>query len=89
MEFMKKVIILAGGAVMATGIAAYAKGNISGNIHNAETGDPMDFVTVQLWDAKSNKPLQINSVTDNNGAFTLPNVPDLSLIHISEPTRPY
>lgn len=80
MEFMKKVIILAGGAVMATGIAAYAKGNISGNIHNAETGDPMDFVTVQLWDAKSNKPLQINSVTDNNGAFTLPNVPDGSYV---------
>lgn len=80
MEFMKKVIIIAGAAVMATGSAAFAKGNISGNIYNAETGDPMDYVTVQLWDAKSKKPLQINSITDDKGAFLLKNVPDGSYV---------
>lgn len=80
MEFIKKVIIITGAAVMATGSAAFAKGNISGNIYNAETGDPMDYVTVQLWDAKSKKPLQINSITDDKGTFLLKNVPDGSYV---------
>ena len=80
MEIMKKVNLIALTAVMATAGIANAKGNINGNVYNAESGDPMDFVTVQLWDAKTNKPLQINSVTDSNGAFILQNVPDGSYI---------
>ena len=76
MDFIKRGAIVAGAAVMAINGVGYAKGNISGNVYNTESGEPMDFVTVQLWDAKTNKPLQVNTVTDDNGAFVLKNVPD-------------
>lgn len=45
-----------------------AKGNISGKILNKSTGEPMDFVTVQLLDSKG-KPLAIGTSSDLDGNF--------------------
>lgn len=53
----------------------FAKGNISGKVLNKTTGEPMDFVTVQLLDSKG-KPLAIGTSTDLDGNFILPNVND-------------
>ena len=53
-----------------------AAGNITGKVINKETGEPMDFVTVQLLDAKTGKPLPIGTATDENGFFTLDKVKD-------------
>ena len=52
-----------------------AKGDISGTVVNKQTGAPMDFVTVQLLDAKGN-PLTVGAETDEKGHFTLPAVAD-------------
>ena len=52
-----------------------AKGNISGKILNKSTGEPMDFVTVQLLDSKG-KPLAIGTSSDLDGNFVLQNVKD-------------
>ena len=52
-----------------------AKGNITGKVINKSTGVPMDFVTIQLLDAKG-KPLAIGTSTDLDGTFILPNVND-------------
>ena len=54
----------------------WANGNITGKVTNKSTGEPMDFVTIQLVDAKTGKPLAIGTSTDENGVFTLPNVKD-------------
>ena len=63
-------------ACMAASLCAGAKGTISGNVVNKETGEPMDFVTIQLIDSKTGKPLAIGTQTDEVGNFILPNVAD-------------
>lgn len=40
-------------------LTALAAGDITGKVINKETGDPMDFVTVQLVNAATGKPLPI------------------------------
>ncbi|MCH5230922.1 MAG: outer membrane beta-barrel protein, partial [Muribaculaceae bacterium] len=62
-----------------TPLLVWAKGNISGKVINKSTGEPMDFVTVQLLDSKG-KPLAIGTSTDLDGNFLLPNVADGSYI---------
>ena len=80
MEFTKKALCLAGIAVTVVSGVCYPKGNVSGKVYNKETGEPMDFVTVQLWDAAGKKPLQINGVTGDDGSFMLRDVPDGSYL---------
>ena len=53
-----------------------ANGNITGKIINKTTGEPMDFVTVQLIDANTGKPLAIGTSSDENGYFILENIKD-------------
>lgn len=62
------------GVVLAPTIML-AKGNITGKVVNKGTGEPMDFVTVQLLDAQG-KPLAIGTSTDLDGNYVLPNVAD-------------
>lgn len=57
-------------------LLALAAGDITGKVINKETGDPMDFVTVQLIDAKTGKPLPVGSTTDEQGMFIIKNVQD-------------
>ena len=52
-----------------------AKGNIAGKVFNKSTGEPLDFVTVQLLD-KNGKPLATGTTTDLEGRFSLNNVAD-------------
>lgn len=63
-------------ALTAVPFAAFAKGDISGTVINKQSGQPMDFVTVQLIDASTGKPLTVGTNTDENGHFTLPGVKD-------------
>lgn len=60
---------------MAT-ITAFANGNITGKVFNKQTGEPMDFVNIQLINAKTGKPLPIGTNTDENGVFSLKGVAD-------------
>lgn len=79
MEFNKQSLnkrLILGLAAMACAGTMFANGSIKGTVLNKETGQPMDFVTVQLWNSVTNKPLQISGVTDDEGAFVLQNVPD-------------
>lgn len=57
-------------------LTTLAKGDISGTVINKETGNPMDFVNVQLIDAKTGKALPIGVNTDADGKFTLPGIAD-------------
>ena len=57
-------------------VQAFAAGDITGKVFNKESGEPMDFVTVQLIDAKTGKALPIGTNTDENGVFVLKNVKD-------------
>lgn len=74
MEFIKKTI-LAGMALACYAGLSFAEGNIRGHVVNKDTGEPMDFVTIQIFD-QSGKPLQISTITDDTGEFILENVPD-------------
>lgn len=67
------------GLVMVPDIA-FAKGTVTGRVVNKDTGEPMDYVTVQVLDTKTNKPLNISVMTDENGAFTLPGLSDGSYL---------
>ncbi len=60
-------------------VSAFADGAISGRVLNKATGEPMDFVSVQLLSA-TGKPLPVGTSTDENGHFTLPSVTDGSYI---------
>lgn len=62
--------------MVATSLCAGAKGTVSGVIVNKSTGEPMDFVNIQLVEAKTNKPLPIGTSTDGEGKFILPDVSD-------------
>lgn len=56
-------------------LLALADGSITGQVTSKESGEPLDFVTVQLFDAKRN-PLPVGTETDLEGRFTLPKVKD-------------
>ena len=58
----------------------FAKGNVSGTVVNKDSGEPMDFVTIQIFNSKTGKPLQITATTDEAGNFSLKNVPDGSYV---------
>lgn len=55
---------------------AFANGDITGRVFNKETGEPMDFVNIQLFNAKTGKALPIGTSTNENGAFILRGVQD-------------
>lgn len=57
-----------------------AKGTVTGKILNKATGEPMDFVTVQVFDSTGKKPFQIVASSDSEGKFTLPNLSDGSYV---------
>ena len=57
-------------------LTALANGDITGKVLNKATGEPMDFVNVQLINAKTGKPLPIGTNTDENGNFSLKGVAD-------------
>lgn len=67
---------IAGIITLLLPLTALADGVISGSVVNKDSGQPMDFVTVQLIDAKSGKPLPIGVSTDEEGHFKLPSVKD-------------
>lgn len=75
MKFYKKTIITTF-LLSVLALPAWSKGNITGTVLNKETEDPMDFVTIQIFNAKTNQPLQITGITDDEGIFELENVPD-------------
>ena len=53
----------------------WADGSITGQVTSKESGEPIDFATVQLFDSKGS-PLPIGTETDLEGRFTLPKVKD-------------
>lgn len=73
---MMKVKFLIAGISLLVPAVLLADGSIKGSVTNKDTGEPMDFVTVQLIDAESGKPLAIGTSTDENGYFILNNVKD-------------
>ena len=75
---MKRKILLAAGALMLPCIVM-AKGTITGKVVNKETGEPMDFVNIQLYD-KNGKALPIGVNSDEQGFFSIPGVADGSYI---------
>lgn len=78
MEKHIKTILTA--AFMAVPALIYAKGNVTGKVINSETGEPMDFVTVQVTDTRTGKPLNISASTADDGTFTLPSLQDGSYV---------
>lgn len=67
-------VILAG--MLSMPAFLWAKGNVNGTVVNKATGEPMDFVTVQILDAKTKKPLNMSASTAEDGTFTLSSIPD-------------
>ena len=63
---------------------------ISGTVFRNEKENPLEGANIII---KSNKGDEFGTISDKNGGFRIENISDgnysLSLIHISEPTRPY
>ncbi len=59
-----------------TALSVQAKGDITGKILKKETGEPMDFVNIQLIDAVKGTPLPIGTTTDGEGNFIFKGVAD-------------
>lgn len=60
---------------LATAISAAAKGTVTGQVVNKNTGDVIDYASVQLLDS-SGKPLALGASADSEGRFSIANVPD-------------
>lgn len=54
---------------------AFANGKITGKVINRQSGEPMDFVNIQLLDSNG-KPLPIGTTTADDGSFEIPDVAD-------------
>lgn len=63
-------LLLAGSAM-----GALANGKITGKVINRQSGEPMDYVNIQLFDS-AGKPLPIGTTTADDGSFELPDVAD-------------
>lgn len=72
--------LLLTGTFLFVSMIVSAKGTVSGRVINSESGQPMDYVTVQIIDSKTNKPLNLNVMTDANGNFALTDLPDGSYV---------
>jgi len=72
---MKKYMLTAG-AVSLMSLSVAAKGDITGKVFDKEDHSPLDYATVQLVDATTEKPLAIGGMTDENGEYRLEDVPD-------------
>ncbi len=55
---------------------ALANGDITGKVLNKETGEPMDFANVLLFNAQTGKPLPSGTSTHEHGRFILKGVSD-------------
>ncbi|MDE7403060.1 MAG: TonB-dependent receptor family protein [Muribaculaceae bacterium] len=73
---MNKYQLLSLALSLSAPIAALADGNVSGRVVNKQTGEPMDFVTIQIFNSSTGKPLNISASTAEDGSFKLPNIPD-------------
>lgn len=76
---MKFRYFVAAGMLMIPGIMS-AKGTITGQVINNSTEEPMDFVTIQIIDTHTDKPLNVSVMTDDQGKFRLASIPDGSYI---------
>lgn len=63
-------------ACLLSPLMALADGTITGTVYSKESGQPLDYVAVQLIDAKTSKPTTYSVFTDEAGVFTISNVPD-------------
>lgn len=54
---------------------SFADGNVKGLVFSKNSSEPLDFVNVVLVNPESGLPLQIGTMTDENGAFVLEQVP--------------
>ncbi|MDE6007086.1 MAG: TonB-dependent receptor [Muribaculaceae bacterium] len=73
-----KVLLFAG--TMAIPSLLMAKGDVTGKVINKESGEAMDYVTVQAIDTRTKKPLNMSAMTGEDGTFTLVSVPDGSYL---------
>lgn len=73
-----RYILMAG--MLACPAILCAKGTVTGKIVNKATGEPMDFVTVQVFDSTGKKPFQIVASSDSEGKFSLPSLSDGSYL---------
>lgn len=73
MNLKLRPIILAAGVAFAA--SAYADGNIQGSVFSKESGSPLDFVSVMIFDSQTGTPLQIVANTEPDGSFVILNVP--------------
>lgn len=71
-----KIRILLLSAMFAVPSLLMAKGNVSGRVINKESGEAMDFVTIQAIDTRTKKPLNLSASTGEDGTFTLQSLPD-------------
>lgn len=71
---MKKYVCTV--AAMCAVLSCLGKGAITGSVRNKVTGEPIDFASVQLLDAKTGKALPIGATADADGKFTINDVPD-------------
>lgn len=76
---MKIRYLLISGAVALPALL-FAKGNVTGKVINKESGEPMDFVTVQVIDNKTKKTLNLAASTGEDGTFVLSGLPDGSYL---------
>lgn len=72
---MKSRLSISIAATLLIAGAAYADGNIRGAVFSKETSEPLGFVNVILVNPSTGIPLQLGTMTDENGAFVIPDAP--------------
>lgn len=73
---MNAKLTLALAISLLSAVCAFADGNISGTVFDKSTSLPIDFATVVVTDTKTGKQLPTGTMTDENGYFSIPSIPD-------------
>lgn len=72
---MKKIIFVTASIIFGA-LTIFADGSITGKVSNKSNGEAIDYAMIQLINSKTGEATTIGSNTDENGKFTLNNVPN-------------
>jgi len=72
---MKQIRSLALATWLSLAVSAAADGNVTGMVFSKDTSEPLDFANVALVNPATGIPIQLGAMTDEAGAFVIPNVP--------------
>lgn len=66
---------LTSAALLLAAIPSFADADVRGNVFSKNSAEPLDFVSVAIFDRETGAPLQAGASTGEDGSFIIPQMP--------------